>query len=74
MAWTWPSPTHPAQLLGVEGDDGHGVAVLGGAHHQLPPVPTFMEQDAGAQRGVADELLIALHGAQHSEGHSLILV
>lgn len=52
--------THLAQLLGVEGDDSHGVTTAGGAYHELPPVPTFMKEDAGVQGGVTDELLIAL--------------
>lgn len=48
----------------MEGDDGHGVATAGGTNHELPPVSTFMEEDAGVQGGATDELLIALRGGE----------
>lgn len=48
----------------MEGDDGHGVATAGGANHELPPVSSFMEEDAGVQGGATDELLIALSGGE----------
>lgn len=44
----------------MEGDDSHGVTVAGGAHHELPPVATFVEEEAGVQGGAADEVLVAL--------------
>lgn len=59
-----PPHAHLAQLLWVEGDDGHGVATAGGTNHELPPVSTFMEEDAGVQGGATDELLIALRGGE----------
>ena len=59
-----PPHTHLTQLLGVEGDDSHGVAMAGGAYHELPPVSTFVEEDAGVQGGATDELLIALSGGE----------
>lgn len=48
----------------MEGDDSHGVATAGGAYHELPPVSTFVEEDAGVQGGATDELLIALSGGE----------
>lgn len=59
-----PPHTHLAQLLGVEGDNSHGVAVAGGAYHELSPVSTFVEENAGVQGGATDELLIALRGGE----------
>lgn len=59
-----PQGAHLAQLLGVEGDNGHGVATAGGTNHELSPVPTLMEEDAGVQGGLTDELLIALTGGE----------
>lgn len=61
-----PSSAHLAQLLGVEGDDSHGVATAGGTNHELSPVSTLMEEDAGVQGGVTDELLIALRAGEMS--------
>jgi len=48
----------------VEGDDSHGVATVGCAYHELPPVSTFVEEEAGVQGGATDELLIALSGEE----------
>lgn len=61
-----PSRAHLAQLLGVQGDDGHGVATAGGANHELPPVSTFVEEDAGVQGRATDELLVALRGGERA--------